>query len=116
MKNIDSINDLYAEVDKLIAKLKSSRNARLADALQYRLHKVAWTSGSELLDELATLLEEAARDGDRNLESELQQDIKVILGAIANRRLIGKHSAHQTHRSLDSVVLKNEVSQKSPTK
>jgi hypothetical protein len=82
MTQINTISDLYGEVNKLISKLKSSGHARLAAVLFQRLHEVAWTSGSELLDQLATILREAAQDNSENLAPALQQDVTDILTAI----------------------------------
>lgn len=85
MTTINSLNDLYAEIDRLIGKLKSAGHVRLADILFHRLHKVAWTSGSELQDELTRILEEALQGRPGNLEADLQQDIGSILSALPHR-------------------------------
>jgi hypothetical protein len=67
MSPIRTIDDLYAAVDDLIAELNSINRSQLADVLHHRLHTVSWASGSELLEELRSLLTEAFRDDDAHL-------------------------------------------------
>ena len=55
MKN----NDIFAEIDQLISELRTHNLNALADILDHRLHRVAWTSGSELREELKNVLHEA---------------------------------------------------------
>jgi hypothetical protein len=59
MRTMASTANLHRAVDDLIAKLRDGGNAELAGVLDHRLHKVVWTSGSELLDELHTVLSKA---------------------------------------------------------
>jgi hypothetical protein len=82
MTRINTVSELYGEMDKIVSKLKSSGHARLAAILFQRLHEVAWTTGSELLDELATILREAVQGNSENLTPALLQDVTDILSAI----------------------------------
>jgi hypothetical protein len=100
MTQIKTIDDLYAEVDKLIAKLKSSGHARLAGVLFQRLHEVAWTSGSELLDELATILKETTQSSSGNLGPDLRQDVEDILRVLP---YLSKASVHQAYAPFDAA-------------
>ena len=47
-----SANDGYDCFEHLIARLRTEGHGGVADKLDYLLHKVAWTTGSELLGEL----------------------------------------------------------------
>jgi hypothetical protein len=72
--------DLYKAVDELIVKLREAGNAELADVLDHRVHKVAWTSGSELLDELHTVL--SKKTDDPKLPTlEIRRVLEMIDGA-----------------------------------
>ena len=44
----------YDCFEELIAQLRANGHASSADKLDYMLHRVAWTTGSELLGELGT--------------------------------------------------------------
>jgi hypothetical protein len=46
----------YDCFEDLITQLRAEGHARTADILHHRLHVVAWTTGSELLGELGTVI------------------------------------------------------------
>lgn len=82
MTPIRTLDDLYSAVDELITELNSLNRAELARALSYRLHKVAWTTGSELMAELRSLLSETlSADGER-LPLAVKEKIQSILTGI----------------------------------
>jgi hypothetical protein len=82
MKEMKTVQDIYTSVDTLVAELHSLKVSELANTLSFRVHKVAWTTGSELLEELQTVMMEALRiDGDC-LPPSIKQDIEYILRAI----------------------------------
>jgi len=76
------VEDVYPAVEKLIDDLKSSGHVRLATILDHRMHKVAWTSGSELFEELQRLLSQAleseAQDLPEVTKDQMRQIIKLI--------------------------------------
>jgi len=49
---ISSLNEFYVTIDLLVAELRASGHGTDADKLHTLMHKVAWTTGSELLEEL----------------------------------------------------------------
>jgi hypothetical protein len=52
---------IYHEMDALAAELANAGQQDLADVILHRVHKVAWTSRSELLTELRTVLTDALK-------------------------------------------------------
>ena len=46
----------YDCFEELITQLRAEGHVRTADILHHRLHVVAWTTGSELLGELGTVI------------------------------------------------------------
>ena len=50
---------VFDDIDVLVEQLKVDGNEKLANILDHRLHRVAWTSGSELREELKNVLSEA---------------------------------------------------------
>jgi hypothetical protein len=50
-------SDLYKKLNQLIKELRASGKIRLADILDHRTNKVAWTTSSELFDEIRNILE-----------------------------------------------------------
>jgi len=54
--DVRSPEDIYPLVEDLIIRLGRDREKRLSAILDHRLHKVAWTSASELLEELKRVL------------------------------------------------------------
>jgi len=71
-----------AEIESLIAKLGSAGHRHLANILNHRIRQVAWTSGSELIDELARTLEQALQGDFGKIDPELQQDVRNGLNAL----------------------------------
>lgn len=74
---ITKIENLYPAIEKLISDLRSNGQTQLADILNHRMHEVAWTTGSELLEELTKILSQALRDS--NLSQSLNAQIKQII-------------------------------------
>lgn len=78
---VRSPEDLYPFVEDLILKLTRSGAAKLAAILDHRMHKVAWTSASELLEELRGVLEKADRKVEPVAE-EIETEIAEIIASI----------------------------------
>ena len=51
------IQQYYKEVDKFVLLLKSNNLVQFADKIDFIVHKVAWTTGTELHEELSLELE-----------------------------------------------------------
>jgi hypothetical protein len=79
---IRTLDDLYSAVDELITELNSLNRTQLAGALRHRLHIVAWTTGSELIEELRSLLSEALSAHEEPLSLAAEQKIQRILTAM----------------------------------
>jgi hypothetical protein len=79
---IRTLDDLYSAVDELITELNSLNRTQLAGALSHRLHIVAWTTGSELIEELRSLLSEALSAHGEPLSHAAEQKIQHILTAM----------------------------------
>ena len=52
-----SLDDFYESIDQLIVELNACGYAQEADRLHGLLHETSWTTGSELLGELARVLQ-----------------------------------------------------------
>ncbi len=79
-REIKTVQDIYAAVDILVTELASQNLVELANKLSFRVHEVAWTSGSELLEELQEVINDALCVG--NLPPSIETDVKNILRAI----------------------------------
>jgi hypothetical protein len=82
MKKVRAIQDVYPAVEEIIVNLSSQGNSRLAEILHHRMHVVAWTSGSELLEELQNVLLLALESNDENLSDASKTQIKEVLDVI----------------------------------
>lgn len=69
-----SPNDGYQCFEQLIVNLRAEGHGDVAAKLDYLLHKVAWTTGSELLGELGLEILAFQRDH-ATLSAELQQSL-----------------------------------------
>lgn len=52
----------YVPFDELIASLRADGLSADADRLHFMIHKVAWTTGSELIGELGQAMKDMARE------------------------------------------------------
>jgi preprotein translocase subunit SecE len=76
-------DNLYAEVDSLIAELRKGGATRLADTLHHRLHTVTWTTRDELLEELQSVLGTALESHTTTLSSILRGQVNTLLTSIS---------------------------------
>lgn len=73
---------IYIAIDELIALLKRGKHAKFAMTLEHRMYKVSWTSGSELLENVAYLLTAYSDEHGDNLDRETIEKIESIITAI----------------------------------
>ncbi len=85
MKQIQTVQDVYPAVDELVVDLKTSGESRLAAILHHRMHQVAWTTGSELLEELQDVLAGALKS-EAKLPQSLKKQMERILHVIRDFR------------------------------
>ena len=74
--------DIYKEIRKLITLLKSDGNDQLARILEHRMYKVSWTSSSELLECIASILIDYIGDNVKTLNSDSVEKAKSIIKEI----------------------------------
>jgi len=75
-------NDLYKKLNQLIKELRASGKIRLADILDHRTNKVAWTTSSELFDEIRNILEKEQKTNAAELSENLKDQINALLQSI----------------------------------
>jgi len=66
------MDSIFDDIDVLIKRLPSAGCEQLAKVLDHRLHRVAWTTGSELREELRQVLDEAKLPDDLELKEDIQ--------------------------------------------
>jgi len=66
------MDSIFDEIDIVIEQLSAAGCERLAKILDHRLHHVAWTTGSELREELKQVLDEAELPDDPELRESIQ--------------------------------------------
>ena len=95
MEEIRTVQDIYTSVDALVAELNSLKLSGLANTLSFRVHKVAWTSRSELLEELQAVMSEALRVDGGSLPPSIKREIEEILRGI--ERILADIRASRRH-------------------
>lgn len=75
-------NDLYKKLNQLIKELRASGKIRLADILDHRTNKVAWTTSSELFDEIRNILEKEQKTNAAEFSENLKDQINDLLQSI----------------------------------
>lgn len=74
---------IYSDVAELIALLKANSQGEKAEILEHRMFRVSWTSSSELLQEIASLLEKLEGELITNQKnSSLREKVKSTINTI----------------------------------
>lgn len=74
--------EIYTELEKLITLLKSDGNDPLAKILEHRMYKVSWTSSTELLENIASILTDYVGDNIDTLNNDAVKKAKSIIQKI----------------------------------
>lgn len=73
---------IYAEIGKFIPLLKSGGNDKLARILEHRMYKVSWTSSTELLENVASILTDYINDHENTSDRVAVEQAKSIIKKI----------------------------------
>jgi hypothetical protein len=78
--DIQSSDDIFPAVEELIKLFNRHPTSKLSAILDQRMHKVAWTTGDELLEELRSVLTRARRNEvfDANIHAQVDQIVLTI--------------------------------------
>jgi hypothetical protein len=82
IKTTKQTDDIFAAVENLIVVLPSAGQQGVATILDHRMHRVAWTDRSELVDELRRVLRETVAAPTPTLPSDLREQMENILRVI----------------------------------
>ena len=67
----------YQPFDDLIGSLRADGLSQRAESLDFLLHKVAWTSASELIGELGQKIKEIRKEHSSHLSEETKNKMKA---------------------------------------
>jgi hypothetical protein len=81
MRSYVSNQQFYDHIDQVVASLKSTGQVEIANQIDYLLHKVAWTTTSELFGELRDRFEQALKSP-TPLPSEIEVELKGFIVTI----------------------------------
>jgi len=82
MQSMSNTDGIYCAVGQLIALLHEVDQDRVADILDHRLNRVAWTSGSELLEEVRNILEDGEHLQNVTCTPQLAERVAAIVEMI----------------------------------
>ena len=82
---MQTTNDIYPAVEKLIIQLKEYPASNLSVILDHRMHKVAWTTGGELIEELYRVLTSSLINESSLFSLEVRIKIERLLNLIKNQ-------------------------------
>lgn len=80
--NLKTNDEIYPKVENLIKELQRMGTSKLAAVLEHRMHKVAWTTRQELLEELENVLRKATKE--TSIETRIHQNVLEIRELIAD--------------------------------
>lgn len=75
-------NKIYNELESLIVLLKSDGNDRLAKILEHRIYKISWTSSTELLENIQSILNDFAGENIGAKNKDTLEKVKFIIKEI----------------------------------
>jgi len=74
---------LYSEIEGLISDLRDGAEQSIANIIDHRMHKVSWTTRSELLECIEKLLKEELEVRGAELDKLIVKRMRHILSMIA---------------------------------
>ena len=86
MMNFQTTEDIYSAVRRLTGELERLGLDRPAGILAHRMTKVAWTTGSELLDELLKVLVGIQSAYAEQLPNAMREEITSLCESIRKAR------------------------------
>ena len=84
MISIQTAENIYPAIEELIGLLQMHPTSKLSAILDHRMHKVAWTVGHELLEELRNVLTKARSN--ETFESDILAQIDRLI-LVINKEL-----------------------------
>jgi len=81
MRAYESNQQLYDHIDEVVVELKSAGQVETASQIDYLLHKVAWTTTSELFGELRDRFERALKSP-TPLPSAIEVELRGFIATI----------------------------------
>jgi hypothetical protein len=81
MRTYGSNQQFYDHIDEVVAVLKSAGQVEIANQIDFLLHKVAWTTTSELFGELRDRFEQALKSP-TPLPSTIEIELKGFIATI----------------------------------
>lgn len=80
---IKSIDDVYPAIDEIIDAARAAGELHLATVLNHRMHRVAWTTRSELFEELQSVLTNSPGVEATAVPDEWKEQVNAVLSVIA---------------------------------
>ena len=72
----------YEPFEKLIVSLRNDGLLKESDKLHYMIHKVAWTTGSELIGELGEAIKAIRKDNLHGLSDDSKKNIRESMDMV----------------------------------
>jgi len=86
VRNLNIDEEVYKALDVLCLRLRELGLVTEAERLAFRLHKVAWTTSSELFEEVAEQLKSLIEGPNvEKMDNETRRDVEKCLAAISNK-------------------------------
>lgn len=85
MHSHEKVQQLYKRIDKLSHQLQEMEYKELGNKIHFLVHKVAWTTSSELFSELTLVFESLLSNA--GISSEIKNEIAEILKVIQENKL-----------------------------
>lgn len=81
MRTYESNQQFYDHIDEVVIELKSAGQVEIANQIDFLLHKVAWTTTSELFGELRDRFERALKSP-TPLPTTIEVELKGFIATI----------------------------------
>jgi hypothetical protein len=82
MKQVQTVEDVYPAIEELIVALETGNQSKLAAILHHRMHQVAWTTRTELFEELQNVFTKALQSETVSLSESVKTQLQRILQLI----------------------------------
>ena len=81
-------NDIYKELNQLIRELRIAEKTHLAEILDHRINKIAWTTSSEMFEEIRGILSKQLQTNEAELSESLKDQINDLLRTMPSGEIL----------------------------
>jgi hypothetical protein len=87
-KSLIKSEDIFELLNQLISALKAKEKTHLAEILDHRINKIAWTTSSEMFEEIRSILSKQLQTNEAELSESLKDQMNDLLRTMPSGEIL----------------------------